>query len=361
MPTKAKPNTVQRPEAEQRALRLGVGAGLHFALAILIGWQLSTICTVFVVLFLQAPAPAPVPAIKMLTMQGIVFLSASWVISGLLEPYPVVFLGALALAVATCFYWSTRGAGMLSVVLALMAALMLPTLVITSQQLALILVIWVPVNLFLAWLWTVFMFKLFPPGTMPAGGAAKPGPPPNPERLVWRMSLVTIPFAIYFYLAGSAALVTLLFVAILSQQLAAATAAGPTVAKGMLKANVIGGIAAIFAYNMTIIAPLMLVALLAFGVVALLLAGWLVSDRADASLAGSALSTSVILFGGSIAPFGDDADVKMIDRLSQIGTALVFVLIAYIVVDAFFPLKPREDQPKRRPLLHRLRRDRAQP
>ncbi|TCL01599.1 Protein of unknown function (DUF2955) [Shimia isoporae] len=345
-------------EPNNRGIRLAVGVAVHFALAILIGWPLSTICTVFVVLFLQAPGPMPGVAIRTLFQQAVVFLAASWLISSALSPYPVAFLLALALAVATCFYWSTTGAGVLSVVLALMAALMLPTLVMTSQELALVLVIWLPLNLFLAWLWTVFMFYVYPPTAAGIAAAKKPdGPELDPNRLVLRMSLVTIPFAIYFYLIGSAALVTLLFVAILSQQLAAATAAGPTVAKTMLKANFFGGLAAIACYEITVIAPMLIVAMFAFGTAAFLLAGWLVSDRADASMAGSALTTTVILFGGSIAPFGDDADVKMIDRLVQIGNALIFVLIAYIVVDAFFPLREK-DAPKtqRRGLRSLLRR-----
>ncbi len=345
------------PALERRGLRLATGVSGSFALAILIGWPLATICTVFVVLFLQAPGPMPVVVIRTLFRHAVVFLVASWVFSTALAPYPVAFLMALALAVATCFYWSTKGAGMLSVVLALMAALMLPTLVLTSQDLALILVIWIPINLVLAWLWTVAMFHFFPPTPQGAAAAAKPDAPHyDPNRLVLRMSLVTIPFAIYFYLVGSGALVTLLFVAILSQQLSAATAAGPIVAKNMMKANFIGGLVAIACYELTVIAPVMLTALLAFAVAAFLLSYWFISDRPDASMGGTALTTTVILFGGSIAPFGKDADVKMIDRLVQIGNALIFVLIAYIVVDAFFPLDPAKQDRHRRGLRGLLRR-----
>ena len=354
MPTEAQTG------ADNRGIRLAVGVAGNFALAILIGWPLATICTVFVVLFLQAPGPLPPVAIRTLFRHAVVFLVFSWLISSALSPYPVPFLMALALAVATSFYWSTKGAGMLSVVLALMAALMLPTLVLTSQELALTLVIWIPLNLVFAWAWTVAMFKLFPPTPRGVAAAAKPEAPHyDPNRLVLRMSLVTIPFAIYFYLIGSGALVTLLFVAILSQQLSTATAAGPTVAKNMLKANFIGGLVSIACYELTVIAPLMLTALLVFAVAAFLLAYWFVSDRPDASMAGTALTTTVILFGGSIAPFGKDADVKMIDRLVQIGNALIFVLIAYIVVDAFFPLDPEKRKRRHRGLRSLLKRAKA--
>lgn len=343
--------------ADNRGIRLAVGVASSFAVSILVGWPLATIGTVFTVLFLQAPGPMPAIAIRTLFRQAVVFLVFSFFIAGALSPYPIAFLMALALAVASSFYWSTKGAGMLSVVLALMAALMLPTMVLTSQHLALTLVIWIPLNLVIAWLWTVAMFYVYPPTPRGVAAAAKPEPPHyDPSRLVLRMSLVTIPFAIYFYLVSSGAIVTLLFVAILSQQLSAATAAGPTVAKNMMKANIVGGIAAIFCYELTVIAPTMLTAWLVFAVAAFLMAFWFISDRPDAAMGGSALTTTVILFGGSIAPFGDDADVKMIDRLVQIGNALLFVLIAYIVVDAFFPLDPDKKFKKPRRGLRGLRR-----
>ena len=177
------------------------------------------------------------------------------------------------------------------------------------------------------------------------------------------MSLVTIPFAMLFFLSGSGMLITLFFVAILSMQLAAARGAGPAVAKGMLKANLIGGIAAIIAYEITVIAPLMLVAMLAVTLAALTLARWFVSERADSALAGSALTTLIIVYGGAISPFTGDADVKMLDRLWQVGFALGFVLLAYLVVDALVPLDKGTNAPPRglRALVRRRRAQRARP
>ncbi|PSL18358.1 DUF2955 domain-containing protein [Shimia abyssi] len=345
--------------AQKRGLRLALGASASFSVAILAGWPLATFSTVFVVLFLQGPAPMPGRAMWKLFQTAFVFLAFSWMLSSALLAYPVPYLMAIATAVALSFYWSTTGAGTLGVVLALMSALMIPNLVITSRELSLILVAWIPLNLFVAWLWTVLMFTLIPPIPLPSASAKSAGPPPDPARLVLRMSLVTIPFAMLFFLSGSGMIVTLLFVALLSMQLAAATGAGPKVAKGMLMANVIGGIAAIIAYELTVIAPLMLTAMLAFTVASIALARWFVSERADASLAGTSMSTLVILFGGSIAPFGDDADVKMFDRLYQIGFALAFVLLAYLVVNAFLPTIRAARQDAQKSNLKELTRKKA--
>ncbi|SFL70901.1 DUF2955 domain-containing protein [Shimia aestuarii] len=346
------------PAANRRGLRLALGASAAFSLALLIGWPLATFSAVFVTLFLQAPVAIPARAFRSLFQLAVVLLVASWLIASVLSPYPVPFLLAVAMAVSISFRWGATGAGKMSVVLALIASLMVPNLVIVSQELTWLLVIWLPINLCIAWLWTVFMFWLIPPGAMPAPAAEAPGGTRlDPGRLVLRMSLVTIPFAVLFFLSGSGMLITLFFVAILSMQLAAARGAGPTVAKGMLMANVVGGIAAVIAYNVTVIAPLMVVAMLVMTLGAVTLARWLVSDRADSALAGSALSTMIIIFGGAISPFSGDADVKMIDRLWQIGLALAFVLLAYVIVDRFFPLH-RSAPPSGEGFLRRRRKAR---
>lgn len=370
MPDMPPPETVARaalsPAANRHGLRLALGTSAAFALALVLGWPLATFSAVFVALFLQGPAVMPPPAFWRLFQQAVVFLAASWLVSSVLAAYAVPLLIAIALAVAISFRWSTTGAGMLSVVLALMASLMIPNLVITSKDLTLILVIWIPANLAVAWLWTVFLFWLLPASTGPAAraaAAAAAAPRPDPGRLVLRMSLVTIPFAMLFFLSGSGMLITLFFVAILSMQLAAARGAGPAVARGMLKANLIGGIAAIIAYEITAIAPLMLVAMLAVTLAALTLARWFVSEHADSALAGSALTTLIIVYGGAISPFTGDADVKMLDRLWQVGFALGFVLLAYLVVDALVPLDKGTNAPPRglRALVRRRRAQRARP
>ncbi len=68
------------------------------------------------------------------------------------------------------------------------------------------------------------------------------------------------------------------------------------------------------------------------------------SKHALAPAAGSALTTVLIVYGGSIAPFSDEADVKSIVRVVQIASAAFFVIVAYMVVDEFLPERPLEDQ-----------------
>ena len=83
-------------------------------------------------------------------------------IFNVLLPYPVVFLIGVALAIVISFGWSISGAGMLPGVLSLMAAMMIPNIVVQSGELASVLVFWIPANLLIAGYVSAVCFLLFP-------------------------------------------------------------------------------------------------------------------------------------------------------------------------------------------------------
>ena len=53
------------------------------------------------------------------------------------------------------------------------------------------------------------------------------------------------------------------------------------------------------------------------------------------------MTTALVIYGGSVAPLSDEADVKSVTRVVQIAGAASFVIIAYVVVDEFWPEKAR--------------------
>ncbi|PRY26558.1 Protein of unknown function (DUF2955) [Aliiruegeria haliotis] len=348
MPTDVEPTDVvsdagtgQAPPVDRhRGMRLAVGVASVFVLAMLFQWPFGFLAAVFAGLFLQAPTPPSARAGITLVIVALVLLTAGFVVFTVLLPYPVIFLIAVAAMVVWGFSLSVAGKSPLLVVLALMEALMMPYLTTVSMDVALAMVFWFPINMALALLTAWSAFAVFPPvkrAVVAAELAAAAGPVFDPDRRLLRMTLVTLPFALVFFLVDAGAVLTLLFVAILSQQLAASTATGTRVAKGMLFANLVGGIVAILAYEVIVIATAWPVLIAITFLVCVGFGRWFESGRADAGLAGSALSTAIILLGGAMAPFSEDADVKMVDRLVQVGAALIWVLTAFVVVDRFLP------------------------
>lgn len=330
-------------EDYRSVVRLAVGTALVFTLGLLTGWPLAFIGALFTTLFLQAPGPMPTKVSLKLFTLALLLMGGAWILSSLLAPYPMVFLAVMCIGVISSFTWSLKGAGILPGVLALMAAMMIPNVVFQSQELGFVLASWIPINLLIAGYTSALMFLIIPVRKQPA---AKPVPKPATEfdagRRLLRMALVTVPFALIFFISGSSALLVLFFVALLSQQLAAMSGAGKSVGKAMLLSNGLGAAVAIMCFEINVIAPSFIVAGLLCLFLCLALGALGKSNSNLAPAAGSAITTALVIYGGSIGLFADEADAKSITRVLQIGSAVVYVIVAYIVVDEFWP----ERQPR---------------
>lgn len=325
-------------EGRKSIFRLALGVTGVFTLGLFLGWPLAVVGAVFTALFLQAPAALPLAAFTKLFVFSIGLMFISFLLSSIFAPYPVVFLILVAIGIILSFMWSVSGAGVLPGVIALMGALMIPNLALQSQDLALVLVFWIPINLLFAGFVSTLMFVLIPANLQSAAEKKTDAPPVfDPHRRIVRMSLVTVPFAMVFFLSGASALLVLFFVALLSQQLAAMPSMGKTVAKAMLTANLLGAAVSIICYEVNVIAPVILTPILLCLFFCFTLGALGKSQAALAAAAGSALTTVLIVYGGSIAPFSDEADVKSITRVLQVAGAAFFVILAYVIVDEFWP------------------------
>lgn len=329
-----------RTEDRNSVIRLALGVTSVFALGLLLGWPLAVVGAVFTALFLQAPAALPLAAFAKLFVFSIGLMFVSFFLSSVFAPYPVVFLILVAIGIILSFTWSVSGAGVLPGVIALMGALMIPNLVLQSQDLALVLVFWIPLNLLFAGFVSTLMFVVVPAEPQTAAQKkAQASSEFDPHRRIVRMSLVTVPFAMAFFISGASALLVLFFVALLSQQLAAMPSMGKTVAKAMLTANLLGAAVSILCYEINVVAPVILTPILLCLFFCFTLGTLGKSQIPLAAAAGSALTTMLIVYGGSISPFSDEADVKSITRVLQVAGAAFFVIAAYIVVDEFWPEK----------------------
>jgi len=331
-------------EDQRSVIRLTLGTTGVFTLGLALGWPLASIGAVFTALFLQAPVGLTLRASGTLFAFALAVMMFSWYLSSILVPYQVVYLAAVCIAIVMSFAWSLSGAGLLPGVLALMAAMMVPNLVLQSKDLALVLAGWVPVNLLIAGFTSGLMFTVLPAKPQVAQQKTKqPAAEFDTGRRMLRMSLVTVPFAFVFFLSGATALLVLFFVALLSQQLAAMPAAGKSVAKAMLTANMLGAGVAILCFEINVLAPSLVTPALLCFLLCLSLGTFGKSGHRFAPAAGSAITTALIIYGGSIAPFSDEADVKSVTRVIQIASAAFFVILAYVVVDEFWPEKERRE------------------
>ncbi len=104
----------------------------------------------------------------------------------------------------------------------------------------------------------------------------------------------------------------------------------------MLIANAIGGIGAILMYELMVAVPF-----LPFVLVVSLAAMIWFSHRfinGDTRIV-SAITAFLILLGGTLMPFSDDPQTKMVFRLWQLGIAFAYLSLAFAIVDRLVPEK----------------------
>lgn len=329
----------------------GLGARLAFVTAgafaagLVFGWPLFYLSAVFGASFAQAPrALSPQAAFGVLAVAA-GLLAAAFALSVVLLPYPVVFLAAIALGLVLAFRGAVRGADVALTALALLAVLLVPYLVRISPDLAATVSLWLVLNMGIALLFSWAAFALFPAGpvpevlapeadAVPPETAAVSDVPIHAERRLIRMCLVSIPFVLVFFTLESGATIVLIFVAILTNQLADSTGAGPMVAKGMIAANLAAGVVAVVVFEALVMVPFLPLACLLVLAVCLFFAG---RGAAGHVLAATTLTTVLILLGGSLGPLSDGAETKMITRLWQVSLALGYILGAFVLVDRWLP------------------------
>lgn len=325
---------------ERKGVRLALGVAGVFIVGMLLQWPFAFLSAVFASMFLQGPAAPPFSAGLKLVLTALLMLFFGYGLFSVLLPYRPTFMIAQVLMLMWAFSLSVTGKSPLLVILALMEAVMMPFLVHLSLDVALIFAIALPLNMAAALLATWCAFALVRPVERPAAPAAASAAPQesfDPMRRLIRMTLVTAPFVVLFFMFDGGAVITLVFVGILSFQLAASTADGPKAAKALLLANLIGGVMAWISYQLIIIDTQFAFMAIIVLLNCFILSNWFISGKPSSPLAGTALSASLILLGGSMAPFGDDVDVKMLDRLVQLAGALAWVLLSFVTVDQLLP------------------------
>lgn len=301
------------------------------------GLPLAFVGAVFSVIFCVGRAPVPVAFAWALLSKSAVIMFLAWWLSAVLLPYPFVFLIAVCISVLLAYDLQLRTGDLLLSVFAVIAALLMPYLTRTSPDLAGTIGFWLMVNLLVALLVSWVVFLLFPAAPPDAQGIAKPAAEAlsyNRERRLFRLACVAVPFILGAFVFDLITPFVMVFAAIQSTQFVANTAAQSTVAKDMLTANCIGGLIAVIVYEAMVAAPFLPFA--CFVILAAML--WL-SQRLVAGDARmmSAVTAFLILVGGTLMPFADDAQTKMLARLWQFGIAFGYLSIAFLIVDRLLP------------------------
>ena len=328
-----------------RVYRYAVGSALAMAIATAINWQLSFLAPVLALSFLGTPTPRPVlkEGVGFVAIVGAACLVGLELARHLL-PYPEVYLPFVGLVLFRLFHAKESGASALLITWMIIALLVIPLLAMQSMAIAALvargILFGAAVTLGVVWL----TYGIFPdpPGLHTGATAVKPaGPAPTSARQRLRnatlSTAVVWPLLVLFYLfQWSGALLVLVFVALLAMQ--PAFAKNFKVGGAMVIGNAIGGAAAIVLYELLTMVPLYGFLVLLTLLAALVFGRQVFSGRKTAALYGMAFSTLVLILG-SVTTSTGNASAEVYSRVVQVMVAVVYVVVAFGVLDHLFRSK----------------------
>jgi len=321
---------------EQRILRYTLGATLAMALALGLDWQFAYLTPVLVLNMLGSSAPPP--SYKTGGVFVLVIAITGWLallVARTLLPYPPIFLTVMGLLLFHVYYFKSVLPGFVTLWLFLnLLILPMVELVLPDGGAAVLKYLMISGIMSLLVVWIAhFVFPERSPSRAPKSGA--PSLPPGVRfSQALEATLVVFPVMVLFYFfRWVEALLILIFIGILSMQ--PGFARDFKGGKALLLGNLIGGVVAILEYEILTMVPEFYFLLLLTLLLGLFFGIRLFSGKPTAPLFGMAFSTVLLVIGSETSRFAGDAGSKVYTRIVQLAVAVVYVVVAFGLLEYF--------------------------
>ena len=342
--------------AQLRILRLAAGTSLSLWVSQLVSWPVAFVAPVITMFILALP----LPALKLKAGISFVLVMLGSLYAGtLLLPsltyQPAVGLLLLVVALFWSFYFTAKGGSPILGTFATLGIAMTTAIGSISIDavfmLANALAFSTAVGIVFVWI----AHAILPDAK--AIDAPKPGAAPKPPAReidladarwsAFRSLLIVFPIALWFLLspASSAYLPVMLKTASMGQQ--ATNDDTKHAARSLIASTLIGGAAAMLAWNILSLAPTLSLYTLLIGIAALLMGPRIFKGpgmHPDGATWSYAYLTMIVILAPAVMDSigGASAGVKFVDRLVMfLGTAL-YAVVAVYVTDALRPARRRE-------------------
>lgn len=328
----------------RRVVRLAAGVTLAMWISQAFAWSLSFLAPIMAAFILSLPVPRPPPKffiVIVVALTGSVY--GSFVLLPMLLHHRLAGLILVGVVLFHTFYFTARGKS--AAIGTLVTIGITVTLALGSVSVDVLLALakglaqGVVVGAIVAWL----MHALLPDPPM-----GRPAPPPSaglpcPVRRAVRSLLVVMPVVIWFLLSASSAsnAGVMIKVATMGQQATGADAG--RAAQSLIASTLIGGVAAVIAWEILSIWPSLTLYVL-ITATATLWFGGKIFEGAGLSKNGDtwsfALLTMFIVLAPAVldAQFGSAADTSFYDRLMMFAGASAYGVVAVYVFNAFWPI-----------------------
>jgi len=309
---------------------------------------LSFVAPVFTMLLLALPRPA----LNLKAGLGIVLLIVVSVHAGLLflplllhQRWAGILL--LTLALFGSFYFTARGGAAVLGMLITVALTLAVTVGSVSIDAVLLVAQGVSIGAFVGVVFVWLAYAILP-DPAPAQETAKPGTPSaKPAAHVARRSAlrslaIVLPVVVLFLFSSASAAYTPVMIKIASMGQQVTTDQTRAAARSLLTSTLIGGVAAIIAWQVLSITPHLAVYVLLIALAGLLFGPRIFSNKGmheQAATWSYGYLTMVVILAPAVMDkqFGSGAGVAFTDRLLMFVWATLYAVAAVVVFDAFWP------------------------
>ena len=321
--------------ASKPLMRYVLGITFILFISSILDYPLSYLTTVLALGYI-APGAKPV-TIK----QGATFIIIlvvinliTYVFSSFFKDYPLVFMPLLCLGILWLYY--TNKIPTMVKLFAVISLLVIPLLSLEPQGVSGFVAVNLIMNAFMAVLLTKLVFLVFPWSEADEAFVKSKNIVDSDEmsRFFYARNILIILLPVillFFILKLSGGLLILIFIAILSMSPALANA---KVGAVLIVANILGGIMAIVAYKLLVVVPLLVFMLLLTLSVGFIFGSKLFSKSKLAPIFGTGFSTFLLILG-SVTSSDSEAGSEVWTRVVQISIAVLYVVIAFRIIDHF--------------------------
>jgi len=317
---------------QRRILRFTIGVGLAVFLAAWINWQLAFVAPVFTAKFLVDKPNLHRETIYELLLALIATMGLGLLLSGGITQYPIVLLIAVGLMMAWGYYLFTDPKWNLFATILLIAVLMLPFMAINNPAISLVLAS----GLAISGAVSVAIFALVhiylpEPDSEFAGYAQPPIGKEQRWHASFRAMLISFPVVCFFFVFQvSEALLTMMFVALLSLMITAEKSV--KLSAFLIISNGIGGMLAISAFSILAIVPNIFFYTAFIALLAVWIGKKIYTVPEKAPIFATAFSTLLVLIGSTLMSSGD-IDSNTFIRIFQLVLVGTYMILASLFLE----------------------------
>ncbi len=325
----------------RRVLRYALGVTLSVTVFGIHSWEFgSFLCPLLTGMLLSSPVPLTLGAGLGFVLMMVFAMGFFFLYTVVLAPYPVIFLGVLALVLFSIFYAATGNAKPVLILWMVIGVSSIPLLTIVSRHLGWVMAASFMISAAVAVMVTFTVQTLLPDPPTPLNAAPAPRPTPGRSARIRGAAISTITIwpllALCFTMGWTDYLDVPIYAAVLA--ISADLQAGLKKGLAIVVANIGGALVSLAMYNLLVALPELWFYSLLMLLVTLLLAPGKFSDAPTAGLYGTALSGILIIMGESTG-YSIMAGVKIYLRLFQIIVAATYIVLIFGLLESLWKRK----------------------